>query len=703
MISKNYYPKSPTVDKKQYTKTTSEYQSNVIIVMLSIVVFFLIYLAALAGTFYLVYLAISYDISNVNKLTILLKIGSIGMSIMFSLFMIKFLFKKQDATNELNLELKKEDHPKLFEFIHQLSKETNAPFPKKVYVNHEINAAVFYNSTILSLFLPVKKNLLIGLGLVNGLNLSEFKAVLAHEFGHFSQSSMRLGSYVYMTNQMIYSMVYDRDYWDRMYETWKNSDFRLAIFAWLLMPVVWLTRQLMILIYKGINILQSSLSRQMEYHADLVAVSVTGSDAIINGLYKLNTTTQAMNFALEHVRSATHNKIYTTNLFYHHEAAFNYLKDNNPTFKEALLENQKSDRVFILDDADNIPNMYASHPSGFKREDNAKEKYLEGVIDERSPWILFNDPEKLCEKVTMNLLKTNLALKEGVAFTEAEQVEEFIQSEIAETQFNSLYLGTYDNRFISNFDVTNPLEVIKEVNISKENSNAIINDLYENELKNKTEEEKKINEELQLVVDILNNVKKDKVFNFRGNKIKRKDAPKIYEELVNETNNESRYETFDKKIFAAHYLLANDTEKETLVKRYNFQRSFQKCHKDFLKTQNEVLNIITELQQIGSLEEKEVLHFAALFFDQAKYLNNSLDNVATLELPEMSNMKDVNSLRDFLLDEKVQRISSNKIDSDQINKLLAQLDQVLDKSRRLYFKGLGNILKLQEEIRQKAS
>ena len=115
---------------------------------------------------------------------------------------------------------------------------------------------------------------------------------------------MRLGSYVYMTNRIIYDMVNERDYWDRTLDTMKNSDIRIAIFAWLLMPAVWTTRQLMILIYRGINLLQSSLSRQMEYHADLVAVSVTGSNAIVNGLYKLDATSEAFNFASQHVFDA---------------------------------------------------------------------------------------------------------------------------------------------------------------------------------------------------------------------------------------------------------------------------------------------------------------------------------------------------------------------------------------------------------------
>ncbi len=36
------------------------------------------------------------------------------------------------------------------------------------------------------MFFPTK-DLVVGIGLINAFNISEFKAVVAHEFGHFSQ------------------------------------------------------------------------------------------------------------------------------------------------------------------------------------------------------------------------------------------------------------------------------------------------------------------------------------------------------------------------------------------------------------------------------------------------------------------------------------------------------------------------------------
>jgi len=110
------------------------------------------------------------------------------------LFLVKGLFKFKRITQAPGVEVTAQEQPQLFAFIGRLCRETRAPMPHRVYLSPDVNAAVFYHESILRLFLPGRKNLLIGLGLVNQLNLSEFKAVLAHEFGHFSQSSMKLGT-----------------------------------------------------------------------------------------------------------------------------------------------------------------------------------------------------------------------------------------------------------------------------------------------------------------------------------------------------------------------------------------------------------------------------------------------------------------------------------------------------------------------------
>ena len=154
----NIYPPSPHNVPKDFILPSASYKRQVVLVLLAILLFMVLYATMIAGAAYLMYFAFIYPMEVINKFTILFKLGSIAASVMLFAFTLKFLFKRHDMDNPLNVEITEAEQPKLFAFIRQLCQETGAPFPHKIYVNHEINAAVFYNSTILSLFMPVRKN-----------------------------------------------------------------------------------------------------------------------------------------------------------------------------------------------------------------------------------------------------------------------------------------------------------------------------------------------------------------------------------------------------------------------------------------------------------------------------------------------------------------------------------------------------------------
>src|SRR5262249_7683849 len=79
------------------------------------------------------------------------------------LFLVQGLFKWRRAGPAHRLEVTEKDQPALFAFIRQLCRDTRAPRPRRVYLTPEVNAAVFYHESVLSLFLPTPKNLVIGL------------------------------------------------------------------------------------------------------------------------------------------------------------------------------------------------------------------------------------------------------------------------------------------------------------------------------------------------------------------------------------------------------------------------------------------------------------------------------------------------------------------------------------------------------------
>src|SRR5207237_8947219 len=117
---------------------------------------------------------------------------------------------------------------------------------------------------------PPGKERLVGLGLVNVVDLAEFKAVLAHEFGHFAQRSVGLGSYLYVANRVMHDVIYSRDALDRFVDTWSQQDIRVSFPAWGLKGVLWVVRKILAGTYQGLTLLHLSLSRQLEFNADNV-------------------------------------------------------------------------------------------------------------------------------------------------------------------------------------------------------------------------------------------------------------------------------------------------------------------------------------------------------------------------------------------------------------------------------------------------
>jgi Zn-dependent protease with chaperone function len=137
----------------------------------------------------------------------------------------------------------------------KLSVDVKTKFPKKIFIVPDVNASVFYNSSFWSMFFPIRKNLEIGLGLVNSLNISEFKSVIAHELGHFSQKSTRLGSYVYTANKVIYNLVYDYDSWDEILLKWSQIEGLFGSFASITSWLVEAIRKILSKAYDIINLM----------------------------------------------------------------------------------------------------------------------------------------------------------------------------------------------------------------------------------------------------------------------------------------------------------------------------------------------------------------------------------------------------------------------------------------------------------------
>jgi Zn-dependent protease with chaperone function len=198
---------------------------------------------------------------------------------LLAVFRLKALFFVKHRYEINDIEITAKEQPRLFAFLHRLADEAEAPRPHRVFLSPRVNAAVFYDLSITNLIFPSKKNLEIGLPLVNVLRLGELRAVLAHEFGHFAQRSMGRGRWVYIAQQIAGHIIAKRDALDTFLRRLSRFDIRVAWIGWILSLIIWSIRSAMETLFGLVILTQRALGREMEFQADLVAVSRTGAGA----------------------------------------------------------------------------------------------------------------------------------------------------------------------------------------------------------------------------------------------------------------------------------------------------------------------------------------------------------------------------------------------------------------------------------------
>jgi heat shock protein HtpX len=154
--------------------------------------------------------------------------------------------------------LDEKDQPRLFALIRQVAQAMGQPMPAEVYLVPEVNAFVANRGGVLGL--GGRRVMGVGLGLLAVDNVSQVKATLAHEFGHFVGGDAKLGGLTYATR-------------GAMIRTLQNLGGQGSLLA---KPFEWMFK-----LYLRIT---QAISRQQELLADEWSVRIAGKTAHVTGL-----------------------------------------------------------------------------------------------------------------------------------------------------------------------------------------------------------------------------------------------------------------------------------------------------------------------------------------------------------------------------------------------------------------------------------
>jgi Zn-dependent protease with chaperone function len=148
-------------------------------------------------------------------------------------------------------------HPELYRVIQQTAAAARQPLPRHVYLIPGVNAWVAERGGIMGF--GSERVMGLGLPLMQALTVSEFRGVLAHEFGHFYGGDTVLGPWLYKTRAAIG-------------RTLGNLSRRALI----RLPFEWYAKTFLRITH--------AVSREQEYSADALAARIAGIAPVVSGL-----------------------------------------------------------------------------------------------------------------------------------------------------------------------------------------------------------------------------------------------------------------------------------------------------------------------------------------------------------------------------------------------------------------------------------
>jgi heat shock protein HtpX len=231
-------------------------------------------LALAAACVYLPYLMVS-NVDSYGAYSFVLFL----FGILIAATLLWSLIPRRNKFEAPGLLLERSEHPRLFAELESIAAALNEEMPREVYLIGAPNAFVADRGGFMGF--GSRRIMGLGLPLVYLLTVSQFRAVLAHEFAHYYGGDTSLGPWVYKTQTAI----------GRIFENIGSVGelARFWILALMYRAVTGLLKGYFLIFLRAIRL----VSRKREYRADELACIVAGRRNLIDGLHGIHRATAA--------------------------------------------------------------------------------------------------------------------------------------------------------------------------------------------------------------------------------------------------------------------------------------------------------------------------------------------------------------------------------------------------------------------------
>lgn len=347
---------------------------------------FLIYLFALAffaAIDFALYglLAISYSPYVPLVLLIGLAVVVIGTGFAILIGFYRLFFPPRRKT--LGIEIGRDEQKKLWQLTQEIATEIKAKPIDKIVITPDPGIGVYLDGNLFAVVFGGGKRVLeIGLPSLYNLTVDEFKAILAHEYGHFSNRDTHWSSFTYSMGNSLISTLQSTP--GPAHNEGEEIGMVRGIMS--LNPAYWMLLLFVNLYFKITN----GFSRIGEVMADMRAMKLYGGKAFANGLLKVSTNDTIFSEVIQ--------AKYVPKLLKEEKTISNFSKLMEFVYRsidKKAMEEFKSNLLL----QSRAHGIYDSHPALKVRIDYAKKFDGGEEKDKRTVSSLFDDWNGINEKV----------------------------------------------------------------------------------------------------------------------------------------------------------------------------------------------------------------------------------------------------------------------------------------------------------------
>jgi Zn-dependent protease with chaperone function len=225
-----------------------------ILAILLMVGFYVLSFAVVAGLLFIPYAEWTY----LHRIDMRVVLGCIVSACLI----LWSIFPRRDRFAIPGPRIQPDQHPELFAELSAIAKATGQELPQEVYLTPEVNAWVAQRGGTMGF--GSRRVMGLGVPLMALLTVSQFRAVLAHEFGHYSGGDTKLGPWIYKTRAAIGRTLFHLEGAESVF---------LFLFKW----------------YGNLFLrVTLAISRAQEYAADRLGARIGGAKALIDGLKQVH-------------------------------------------------------------------------------------------------------------------------------------------------------------------------------------------------------------------------------------------------------------------------------------------------------------------------------------------------------------------------------------------------------------------------------